>query len=178
MKIGFDLGHGCNSDRGARGIRAEEDLINEVGADVIAGLREAGHTVLEVRPAKAINVRDSLQQRCTMANFGRCDYFVSLHFNAFNGKANGTEVFAISEKGKQLASPVLGEICQLGFTNRGVKDGSHLFVIKNTKMPAILIEGCFIDSKQDVERYDKGEISGAILKGLLKVFGEFNDETT
>jgi N-acetylmuramoyl-L-alanine amidase len=176
MRIGIDLGHGNSNDGGAVGIVREEDLINEVGAIVIAGLEAAGHKILLCRPSKTKNLRDSLQQRVTLANMGECDYFVSIHFNCFNKFAHGAEVFAISAKGKKLANSVLTEICKLGFANRGVKDGSHLFVVKNTNMPAILIEGCFIDSKKDMEIYDKAKMAEAILKGLTKVVGDCNVE--
>jgi N-acetylmuramoyl-L-alanine amidase len=89
-----------------------------------------------------------------------------LHFNCFNGQANGTEVYATSDKGRQIAKPVLDEIVKLGFFNRGVKSGSHLFVLKNTNMPAILVESCFIDSQKDVNLYNAEAISNAIVKGL------------
>ena len=39
MKIGIDLGHGCNYDGGAVGIIKEEEIINTVGNKVITKLR-------------------------------------------------------------------------------------------------------------------------------------------
>lgn len=169
MIIAIDLGHGCPPDTGAVGIRKEDDLIEEVGRSLIKKLEDFGHICVDVRPGKAKRVGDSLSQRCQKANFSGAKYFISLHFNAFNGKASGTEVFAISNPGRRLALSVVNEIASLGFKNRGVKNGSHLFVLRNTNMPAILIEGCFIDSQEDITIYKKEQMSQAIFDGLTKV---------
>ncbi len=66
----------------------------------------------------------------------------------------------------KIAKPVLDEIIKLGYFNRGVKSGSHLFVLKNTNMPAILVEGCFVDSKKDMELFNPEALANAIVKGL------------
>ncbi|MFN6565651.1 cell wall hydrolase [Nostoc minutum NIES-26] len=166
MKFGIDIGHNCPPDTGARGIKFEDNLTMEVGTKVIAKLKSLGHEVISCKPDRADTVKDSLAQRCNKANANGVEIYVSIHFNAFNGQANGTEVYATSDKGRQIAKPVLDEIVKLGFFNRGVKSGSHLFVLKNTSMPAILIESCFIDSQKDVNLYNAEAISNAIVKGL------------
>ena len=96
----------------------------------------------------------------------KVDVFVSIHFNAFNGFANGSEVFATSNAGRKIAKSVLDEILKMGFFNRGVKNGSHLFVLQNTNMPAILVEGCFIDSPKDMQLFNSESMANAIVKGL------------
>jgi N-acetylmuramoyl-L-alanine amidase len=166
MKFGIDIGHNCPPDTGARGLRVEDNLTVEVGNKVISKLKDLGHQVIPCKPDKANSVRDSLSKRCDTANASRVDVFVSIHFNAFNGQANGTEVFASSESGRKIAKPVLDEIVKLGFFNRGVKSGSHLFVLRNTNMSAILVEGCFIDSSKDMKLYDGEALANAIVKGL------------
>ncbi len=166
MKFGIDIGHNCPPDTGARGLRFEDNLTEEVGNKVISKLKSLGHQVIPCKPASAGSVRDSLAKRCDTANASRVDVYVSIHFNAFNGQANGTEVFATSENGRKIAKPVLDEIVKLGFFNRGVKSGSHLFVLRNTNMPAILVEGCFIDSSKDMKLYDGEALANAIVKGL------------
>jgi N-acetylmuramoyl-L-alanine amidase len=166
MKIGIDIGHNCPPDTGARGLQIEDELNLDLGNRVITKLKSLGHEVVSCKPTKADTVRESLTKRCETANASHIDIFVSIHFNSFNGKAHGTEVFAMSETGKKIAQSVLNEIVKLGFFNRGVKDGSKLFVIKNTNMPAILIEGCFIDSQKDMELYNAETMANAIVKGL------------
>jgi N-acetylmuramoyl-L-alanine amidase len=138
----------------------------EVGNKVIDKLESLGHTVIPCKPNSASTVNRSLGSRCDKANNNRVDFFVSIHFNAFNGKANGAEVFAISDGGRKVAQKVLDEIVKLGFFNRGVKSGSHLYVLRRTNMPGILIEGCFIDSAKDMQIYDGEAMANAIVAGL------------
>ena len=166
MKFGIDIGHNCPPDSGASGIKSEDKLTMEVGNKVIAKLESLGHTVISCKPNSASTVNQSLGSRCEKANNNRVDFFVSIHFNAFNGQANGTEVFAISDAGRKVAQKVLDEIVKLGFFNRGVKSGSHLYVLKRTNMPGILIEGCFIDSAKDMQIYDGEAMANAIVVGL------------
>jgi N-acetylmuramoyl-L-alanine amidase len=109
-----------------------------------------------------------LQSRVAIANKNKVQLYCSLHFNAFNGKANGTEVFAISPAGAAVAANVLNELVSLGFVNRGVKDGSHLYVLRETEMPAILVESCFCDSLKDMKLHNPQQTANAIVEGILK----------
>jgi len=166
MKFGIDSGHNCPPDTGARGIKVEDNLTLDVGNRVISKLRALGHEVVVCKPSSANTVTESLSKRCATANASRVEVFVSIHFNAFNRQANGTEVFAASDNGRKIAKPVLDEIVKLGFFNRGVKSGSHLYVLKNTNMPAILVECCFIDSAKDMNIFNPETMANAIVKGL------------
>lgn len=163
--FGLDLGHGCPPDTGAVGIRREEDLINEVGNILVSNLKKLGHKVILCRPTKASGVVDSLRQRCTTANRNGVEVFVSLHFNAYNGKAYGCETYAISSSGRKIAEPVQRELSKLGFYNRGVKSGNY-YVLKYTAMPAILVEGAFCDSSRDMALFNAQKMADAITKGL------------
>jgi len=169
MKIGIDLGHNCAYDGGAVGIRRENDLIKEVGVKVINKLVISGHVVIDCSPKGRVNsLWDSLSQRTNTANRNNVDIFVSIHFNAFHDPtAHGTEVLYFSEAGKKLATPVLTELVNLGFRNRGLKYRDNLHVLKATQMPAILIEGCFITSQRDMNLYNAEKMADAIVKGLV-----------
>lgn len=168
MKIAIDFGHGVNCDGGAAGIIKEEDIINNIGRLVANKLGAMGHTVIEVRPSYASSTGDSLSQRVNKANSNNADLFVSIHANAGGGK--GTEVFTYNGKEVSQARNVLNNICALGFRNRGIKNGSNLYVVRNTNMTAMLIEICFIDTKSDVDLYNSlgaEKIADAIVKGLV-----------
>ena len=57
----------------------------------------------------------------------------------------GTEIYVMrGGAGEEVANIILLEIVRLGFGNRGVKDGSYLYVVNRTIMPAILIECAFV----------------------------------
>lgn len=173
MKFGIDIGHNCPPhDTGATGIKQEDILTKAVGTHLIQKLKAAGHTVIDCTPTSASGVTDSLRQRANKANANNVNVFVSIHFNKFNTKANGTEIFAISNASKGIAQSVLKEIVKLGFNSRGVKN-SGFFVLKNTQMPAILIECCFCDSTTDMNRFDAERMAEAIKDGLI---GESSDE--
>lgn len=166
MKFGIDIGHNVSPDTGARGIKFEDHLTKDVGTRLIQKLKSKNHQVVNCTPSSAGSVLDSVAKRVSIANWHRVDVFVSIHFNAFNGSANGTEVFALSDTAKRIAQPVLNKIVDLGFFNRRVKDGSHLYVLRNTRMPAILVESCFCDSEKDMALFDAEAIATAIAEGL------------
>ncbi|MBD2576743.1 N-acetylmuramoyl-L-alanine amidase [Oscillatoria sp. FACHB-1406] len=167
MKFGIDMGHNAPPDTGASSkFGKEDDLTKQVGTLVSSQLQALGHEVVNCNPTSASSVMDSLRQRVQKANSARVDLYVSIHFNAYNNSANGTEVYAVSDAGRRIAQPVLENIIALGFTNRGVKDGSHLYVVKNTSMAGILIECCFIDSEKDMKLFNTTAMANAIVKGL------------
>lgn len=174
MKFGIDIGHNCPPDTGAVGVKKEDVLTKDVGSRLMLKLSAAGHSVINCTPNTAATVGESLRKRVDKANANLVDLFVSIHFNAFNGTAKGTEVFAISNTSKAIAQSVLNQIVKLGFKNRGVKN-TPFFVIKNTSMPAILVECCFCDSTADMSLFDPEQMAEAIKVGLI---GDSDDTST
>lgn len=168
MEIAIDKGHNWPPDTGAAGIRKEDDCTKEIGNLVISKLKALGHTVIDVTPSSASSVGESLSKRVNTSNNSNVDLYISIHMNSFNGIAKGTEVFYYpkSIKGKDYAQKILSELIKLGFYNRGIKDGSSLYVIKSTKASSILVECCFIDNKEDMNKYNAENIANAIVKGI------------
>lgn len=162
MKIGLDLGHGAAPDTGATG---EEEMISLVAEKLIPLLKK-GHRLILTRPTIASNVMHSLKQRAETANREQCDILISLHGNAYNSKAHGTEVFYTSPGGAALGSPILDNLVALGWRNRGLKKTSNLWLLNNTTMPAILIEICFVDNPSDMEIFDPNKVAEAIAEGI------------
>lgn len=80
---------------------------------------------------------------------------LSIHFNAFNGKAEGTECLAFSSLKEEAAKYSAAVAKAGGFTNRGHKDGSWVGWVQETDPYAYLIEVCFIDNESDMEKYKK-----------------------
>ena len=96
MKFGIDIGHNCPPDTGAVGVKKEDILTKDVGTKLMQKLSAAGHSVINCTPSTAKTVDESLRKRVDKANANQVDLFVSIHFNAYNGAAYGSEVFAIS----------------------------------------------------------------------------------
>lgn len=171
MRISIDCGHTLNSgtsDYGANGVlRPESNLTREIGYRVIDKLKKLGHEVIDCTLDKANSLSESLAYRVDTANKSISDLFVSIHFNAFNGKAYGTEIWTYGGRQFTEATRTLNELVKLGYTNRGIKDGSNFYVLKNTKMKSMLVEVCFCDNSSDMAKYDVEKISNAIVLGLV-----------
>ena len=176
--IAVDLGHNVPRPvlRGAtNGIYDEDYLIREVGKKVVYKLRSLGYNVVETKPTGSYSQSDELKLRAQVANANEVDKFVSIHFNSGSKGANGTEVYYSTVDGsKSLATNVVNNISSsFNFKNRGAKDGSHLYVLKNTQMPAILVEGCFLD-QIDMDKFiAKGSqayqiMADNIVNGIVK----------
>jgi N-acetylmuramoyl-L-alanine amidase len=164
MKIGVDYGHNCYpNNTGAVAIRNEDEVIVEVGNLVTDKLKILGHEVILLKPENNY-IGNTLQQRVEKANENNVELVLSIHFNMGGGE--GTEAYAISSMGKEYAQKIINEIERLGYVNRGVKDGSNLYVVRNTNAPAVLLEVCFLDSVEDMHKFNAEEIATAIVKGI------------
>lgn len=166
MKINLDMGHTLRGgDTGAEGNGyKEQECTREIGYKVKAKLEALGHSVCVCSIDSASSLNESLAARVNRANSNGGDIYVSIHLNA--GGGHGTEVYTYQGRELSVARNVLNNICSLGYTNRGLK-GASLYVVNHTNMPAMLIECCFIDSNEDMNRYNAEDIANAIVKGLV-----------
>lgn len=166
MKISIDAGHNCAPDVGASGIKQEDNLTKEVVGLIVSKLKALGHTIIDCTPYGQVfsNVGASLAYRCAIANQNQTELHLCIHFNAGGGE--GSEVYAVSPKGKEYAQKILDSICSLGYPNRGVKDGGHLYVVNQTDMPCCLVECSFVDSSKDMEKYNADSLANAIVKAV------------
>lgn len=152
--IVIDPGHG-GFDIGATVKSIEEKALALKTATLVKQyLHQKGYRVILTRSR---DIFLSLDKRSSIANDTKSKLFVSIHYNAFkNPQASGIEVFYCSKgnkwrqnHSKQLATHVLnGMIAATGAKNRGVKTG-NFHVIRETNMPAILIEGGFITNPEE-----------------------------
>ncbi len=153
MIIGINCGHTVSGTvgSGAVGILNESDETRAVGYRLMDRLRKTGNTVIDCTDDKSPTVNANLKKICDMANAQPLDMFLSIHFNSGGGK--GCEAYTYDGKDKARASQMLDALKSLGFVNRGVKDGSRLYVIRHTNAPACLLEVCFVDTQSDADLY-------------------------
>ena len=172
MKVFLNPGHDRDLDSGAvnptYGLR-EADVAYNVGNFVSKRLEDVGIDTYVVQS-------DSLGYIADEANDWNADYFVSIHCNAFNTVAKGTEVEVYSNYSASvpLAKSVQKEIVsRMGTVDRGIKERPGLYVLKHTDMPAILIELAFIDNDEDYELLanKQEEFADAVADGILKYLG-------
>jgi N-acetylmuramoyl-L-alanine amidase len=171
----IDPGHG-GPDPGAIGIGGmrETDVVLEVSKIVEKLLSEKGVKVSLTRKSE---VDLDLPPRVSFANSADADIFVSIHANASRGKRrdiNGLETFYFRGwRGRLLAKRIQKQILRVspGSPDRGVKQG-RFYVIKNTRMPAVLVEIGFLTGRLDARRLEKTShrkrIAFAIAKGILE----------
>ena len=171
MKIILNPGHtrkGAGS--GAVGYVDESEETRKVVNAVKRYLEMKGHTVILDSVEYATSQSTALFLIAEQANKHEdADLFVSIHFNS--GKGTGAECYTWKGERTAPAVGVCKELEKIGFVNRGVKDGSGLYVIKKTTMKALLIEVCFVDNRKDCDLYKKcgvPVIAQAITRGILK----------
>ncbi|WP_338631129.1 N-acetylmuramoyl-L-alanine amidase [Clostridium baratii] len=168
IAIGVNDGHTISGvGSGAVGIIEESKETRRVGNELRRLLANSGVKVVNCTIDKANSVNQSLELVIQQANRQDLDWFVSIHFNAGGGR--GVEVYTY--KGRQYpdALEVCNNISKLGFVNRGVKEGTGLYVIRKTKAKSMLIECCFVDT-DDANKYLKvgyKAIAKAIAEALI-----------
>ena len=175
FSVVIDPGHG-GPDPGAIGIGGirETDVVLEVSKIVKKLLYEKDVKVWMTRKNE---VDLDLPPRVSFANNKDADIFVSIHANASRGKRrdiNGLETFYYRGwRGRLLAKRIQQQILRVspGSPDRGVKQG-RFYVIKNTKMPAVLVEVGFLTGRLDARRLEKTthrkRLAYAIAKGILE----------
>ncbi len=173
-KVFIDAGHGGN-DPGAIGNgMKEKDITLNVTKKVGNELKRHG---VKVGYTRTTDKTVPLNRRGPLANNFNADVFVSIHTNAFgNPSAQGVETYSFpnSSKGKNLAKDIHNEVvkAKLYTKNRGLKT-ANFAVLRQTRMPAALIETAFITNVQDARllKNKQDEFATAIAKGILKHLG-------
>lgn len=175
MRINVHAGHNADGQLacGAIGFIKESTEARRVKDAVISRLRKLGHTVYDCTVDDATGEFANLKQIVVKCNANDVDLDVSIHFNSGvrdsvgNGKTTGTEayIYNSSSEARPYAEKVCQAIAGLGFRKRGVKVQSW-YVLKNTKAPAMLVECCFVDDKDDVQLYDCQAMAEAIVYGI------------
>lgn len=180
----MDQGHnpyGVNAGAEGFGMR-EQDITYMVGM-YLADLLRADYR-FEVRTSRTSRYQilgydntSSLRTRVEAANSWPADYFLSIHCNAsVNPNYNGTEAYVAAEYTQAyfLGQNIVNEIVRrLQTKNNGVLINPSLYVLRNTTMPACLIELAYITNYQDAMklRDNQYQFAYGIYVGLLNYFG-------
>lgn len=170
----LDVGHG-GTDRGARGHfpYCEEKRLCLLTARLVKRyLDQLGYRVVMTRNTDAFL---SLPRRVEIANQAQGNIFVSVHFNSSRSpEAEGIEVFFHDSKddrtragaSRKLADAVLTRVIRrTSAQSRGVKQG-NFYVIRETSMPAILVEGGFISNLEERTLLKSRDYQEKIARGI------------
>jgi len=191
-RIALSAGHGGKDPGNMEGSRLEKTYTLKLAREVEKRLRAAGFEVIQVRE------RDEfipLEERSARANRKQADLYLSLHFNGApsgSGAAQGAETFALtlnngrSTNGGRSSSSQRGNrqdnenillayhihrmiLNSLGLVDRGVKHANFV-ELRDAQMPAVLIEGGFMDNREDALKIfsdqERGQLADAIVDGV------------
>jgi competence ComEA-like helix-hairpin-helix protein len=195
VKFVVDPGHGgqvgqtyngISGDPGACGLNGlrEADCVLTIGKRVRDLLQAQGATVYMTRDQDAAL---SLGGRTTMANNLAVDRFVSIHQNANSNRTpnyTGSHVYtSASQNSIDMAAKTVVEldayhkigVVSSNFGVRGVRQ-DNFYVIRETNMPAQLVENSFISNVAEEDRLRNvahlNAAADAIFKGVMTHLGK------
>lgn len=183
--IVIDAGHG-GKDPGSESVKQgyEEKNLTLATARLLSDyLRDQGYRIIMTRSGDNFV---SLQERAAIANIQKADLFVSVHYNYCSSKdVDGVEIFFYDGKkegesrkveSQKLGKEVLSYIVKhTSAHSRGVKVGNYA-VIRETTMPAILVEGGFLSNPEELKKLKDPKyihfMAYAIARGIDAYFSE------
>ena len=185
--IALDDGHGMQTagkrtppipELGGRVIR-ENEFNREVVKYLDIELKRCGFKTLLVAPTDADT---PLSTRTNLANSKNADAYISIHYNAFDGKFDdydpeglSVHIYPSSKEGRKLAECVIKYLKQgTPQKNRGIVE-NNFHVLRETKMPAILSENGFMDNKREallmINVDFQKEVAREHAQGICEYFG-------
>lgn len=181
IKIGLDCGHGLKTagKQTPNGIK-EWEINDAVRDKVVAKLSEYDCEIMHTDNNEG-NVDESLSYRLNAYLNAKVDAFASIHHNAFKGifgTHTGVEVYVdvnATDDDMRLAECIYKRLVEYtGLKGRGIKK-VNFYVINQNKVPAVLIEGGFMDGKHDynVITSEAGQdaYARAVAEGFVEFFG-------
>jgi N-acetylmuramoyl-L-alanine amidase len=144
----IDAGHGGHDRGGVPGDRYAEKIYTlDVSRRLEGRLRSMGYrTVMTRRGDYFVPLND----RCSIANSQGNAIFVSIHFNSAPREgANGIETYYYSRRSGSLASAVHRSVVHAVRTEDRRVRSRGFYVIRNTRVPAILVECGFLTNRSE-----------------------------
>ncbi|MEQ8223995.1 MAG: N-acetylmuramoyl-L-alanine amidase [Candidatus Eremiobacterota bacterium] len=180
--IVIDPGHG-GGDYGAinpsTGL-AEKDMTLDISLRLQELLIQEGwNAILTHSTDRDVTSPDSsdseeLWARANIGNKNDADIFLSIHCDSSSKQTvRGTTTFFYKDIDKSLASVIHKYlISDLGTMDRGIKS-SKFYVLKNTKMPAALLEIAFISNSEDARLLSSSTFRQKVAKAIFEGICEY-----
>lgn len=151
----IDPGHGGHDPGAAEGDLIEKHLNLRLAKMIAERLKQ--QYVVDVRMTRETDHFIELSERADMANQAGADYFVSIHHNRSGGDGFESFVYPGTQSGKtgQMQKVIHDHIIEFmrpyGVRDRGRKT-ANFAVLRETRMPAVLLEYLFVDHPEDARR--------------------------
>lgn len=170
----IDAGHGGHDRGGIPGQRAsEKEATLDVARRLRARLRDAG---LRTVMTRSDDTFIPLGTRVAIANAQRNAVFVSIHFNsATRPGACGFETYYYSRQSAALAARLYSKLTRAWPSeNRGLRTRGF-FVIRRTRIPAVLCECGFLTNPREAARIARPEtrerLASLLAQGIIEKSG-------
>jgi N-acetylmuramoyl-L-alanine amidase len=167
----IDAGHGGHDRGGVPGQRYSEKIYAlDVAQRVRTRLRAAG---LRVVMTRSNDTFIGLGTRCAIANSQRDAIFVSIHFNSAPREgADGIETYYYSSKSASLAAAIHPRVVRTAGTENRFVRRRGFYVIRNTRIPAVLCELGFLTNRVEGARIagsaaHRQKLADAVVAGIL-----------
>lgn len=187
MKLNVHGGHSLKC-RGASGLLDEVKEDRLVKNNLIEILKANGHTVHDCTDDVSTTQRKNLSAIVKKCNAHDVDWDISIHLDCGrndkkgDGKTGGCSVFIYDETAYKQALAVATAIANtlgIGFHGEPVKIDKNLYVLRKTKAKAMLIECCFVDDKDDYDKWSATKCAMAIATAFgCKASSNVSHETT
>lgn len=161
--------------RGASGLLDEVNEDRAVKNKLIELLRANGYTVYDCTDDYSTTQKANLCNIVSKCNAHNVDLDISIHLNSGrndsngDGKTGGVEVFGYDDRIYGVAYKIAENISNtlgIGFHGQPVKYRKDLCVLRETRAKAILIECCFVDDKDDSNKWNATKCAMAIASAL------------
>ncbi|MED1790042.1 N-acetylmuramoyl-L-alanine amidase family protein [Brevibacillus laterosporus] len=170
--IVVDAGHGGH-DVGAKGTvgNYEKDFNLSVANRLVEYLKQ--HKEFQVIATRNNDTYLTLKERTDIANEIDADVFISVHANSFNPETRGTETYYYNQNSLDLARVVHKHLlAATQFPDRKVKQ-NNFYVVKNTKMPAVLTETGFLTNQIENTQLMSPQFQDKVAKSLADAIFEY-----
>lgn len=176
-KVFIDAGHGGKDPGAVSNGLQEKDIVLAVSLAIKQQL-ESQYDGVQVLLCRSSDVFLELKERTDKANAAEADLLLSIHCNA-GGGAGGFETFRYTSASTAstsfqnvLHAEIMAALKPVGVIDRG-KKSKNLYMVRESKMPAVLTENLFIDVATDAARLKRPEVIEAIIQGHVSGIAKY-----
>ncbi len=162
----IDAGHGGQDHGGHWGQVYEKHLALDTAVRLENYLKKLGYRTVMTRRSDYFL---SLPQRVAIANRYKDAIFVSIHFNyTWKQHVSGLETFYYGSQGQALAQAVQRSLVSRTRTVDRQAKFARFYVLRNCKLPAILVEGGFVTNESERDLMKSGGYREAVARGIAE----------
>ncbi len=171
----IDAGHGGHDLGGQWGRVYEKHLALDTATRLEKQLKRMGYRTVMTRRGDYFL---TLPQRCQIANRYRDAIFVSVHFNyTWKQDVSGLETFYFNSEGQKIANEVQNRLIRYTRSVDRNEKFARFYVIRNTNMPSILVEGGFVSNEAERNRMKSARFREALARAIADGIQRYDRES-